>query len=665
MTRKALLAACAILACLGPRGGIADTPSPEELAGREAAMRAFAARKALPAVERPGAFVRSRVRAALEAADRSPWDDYYSHRVNHFSGELAIDTATGNVTGTVRTDIVIAGDGHATLYFLTFLPVTAVTDVDGNPVEFEETYDSGYKLTHLTAPGPLADQDQKSYVFTVSGTPDCSVNSPFSINICHFNDVIAYLAMDMFLPGSLNGDFSTLDLMLTIPAGQVVASSGLTVGVVPGPDAEHETHHVVQDFRSDAHSLGIAPYQVAALPWLDKWIRTFSLNDAMVQSLVGDTLTDLASILEFYGTLFGDFLFPKMEVCQVTNDAGAAFGWPALLWIPDMMWMFGAGGGGGDGEQRTALLAHEMGHQWFPDMIKSNDWRAAWLSEGFAEFSSVSYMASLLGDDYAAGVYDQYGLMYMFYVPRSADYGLTSKESQNVTDAGVYQIVTYYKGATVANTIRSVIGQEKWTTALLKLYADIGGKDAYYDTKTLQGYLEAAAGQDLDWLFDEWVYGKGFPIYTFDVIRVGSDSGADRVRLRVRRAANFDGIAFTMPVTFRVVTDKGETDHTEMVDSDDMTFEYELDGRLIKVRFDPQRTFIKRVTSGLAGDADFSGEVDGIDLLYLAWAHGAVLGNSWSYLPWVDFDANAMIDEKDYAAVVENLGNTSDAEVAP
>lgn len=638
---------------------LATIPTQSELAGREQATRTVHARLTTPVQHMR--YLRAQIATTL--SKRLPWDDYYAQRGQHFSGSLNINTVNGEITGDIRTDVVITGNDHSNLYFLTFLPIVAVTDSEGNPVTFEEIYEFGYKLTKLTLSTPLNDGDQKAFIFSVSGVPECSIGGPLSVNICHFGEGIAYLAMDLFLPGSISGDFATYDLYVTVPVGQVIASTGYTEAVLPAADSEHETHHLVQDFPTDVHSMGIAPYQVANLPWQDSWIRTYTLGDSIVQSLVGKTLLDIKSILEFYSSLYGEFLFPEMEACQITDDAGAAFGWPTLLWIPDTMWLFGTGASSEwEDSQRTALIAHELGHQWFPDMMKSGDPYGAWLSEGFAEFLSVSYMAHLFGDDYAEGVFDQYGVIYIYYVPRSSDYALTSKESQWVSDPTIYQIVTYYKGATVANTIRSVIGNNAWITALQNLYKDYAGKDAYYDTKTLQKYLEQAYGQKLDWLFNEWVYGRGYPIYTFDVSRLRGSDSIERVQVRVRRAANFESLKFSMPITFRVVTEKGETDHVEFVDQDDMSFIYELDSRLIKVKFDPLRTFIKRVVPGLPGDADFSGEVDGIDLLYIAWAYGSALGKSFGFLPWVDFDGNAMNDDKDKALVLDNFGSNSDIE---
>ena len=652
-----------------PGTAFAGDPGPDWLAGASLANRNLQARMGRPAIERPAMALRAGMRAALDASGRLPWDDYYAQRASRFTGDATVDIVTGQVTATVTADLTISGTGHQQLYFLMSLTTTSVKDGDGNDVPFDTKYESGYALTHVTFPAELEDGQPLTLTFQVSGTPDCTAAGPLSVEVCHFNDKIAYLMMeDTFLPMSIAGDFATLDLNVTIAKGNVIASSGTTIAITPGPDADHETHRIVQDFPSDSHSMGIAPYLVSQLPWGPSWgqvwLRTFTLDDALIESVLAPVLNDIVAILTYDSDRYGPFIFPKMETCQITNDAGAAFGQPALLWIPDMMWLTGAGGGPATGteasDQRTALFAHELAHQWYGDAFKTGDGYAPWLNEGFAEYSSISYMANLRGDDYARGMYDQYSMYYTYYLDRTKDFPLSSNSQPNVSDSWTYQVVTYFKGAAVAHTLERVIGLDKLLGAYQSLYNDIAGKDAYYDTTTLKQYLEKSYGQGLDWFFDEWVYGRGYPIYTVTSTRAKGGAGQEQAQVRVQRAANFTDVTFTMPVHLTIVTANGATDHLETIDQDDMTFTYDLDGRFVKTRFDPDGTFIRRVIPGFAGDVDLSGEIDGIDLLYAAWAHGGILGSTWNFLPWVDFNGDAMIDELDESLVTDNFGKITD-----
>ena len=662
--KRSLAGLMAVLVNLGGFPARAQEVTPSDLAAFEQVVR----RTQIPPVSfKPRKSVRQwRMELGRRFASLYPWDDYYAQRGTAFSGQVVVDPATKTVRASIRVDARILGDGHESLYFLTFLPVTAVTDAGGNPVAFEETYTSGVKLTRLPLSSPLPDGTPVSFLFTMEGSPECEFTSAFTVNLCAFSE-ITYLAMDLFLPGSLMGDFATLDLDVVVPEGLVVSTSGVTVSVAPAETPGFEVHQVVQDFPTEAHSLVMGPFESSRIPYGGKWVGTFTMPGTLVGQIVPDVLADIRDILTFYSDRYGEFIFPKMEASQVTDDAGAAFGWPALLWVPESMFLLGAGGGGGHwgADQRTALFAHELGHQWFPDMMKNNDAWGAWLSEGFAEFSSVYYMSSIQDESYLQGTFESYSMMYRYFVPPYQDYGLTSKESQYVSDATVYQIVTYYKGAVVTNMIRKVLGDSAFLQALKDLYADMAGQEAWYDTKVLQQYFEKGYGGSLAWLFDPWVYGTGYPIFTVEVTRLlPREGGQARVRVRVQRTPSIPGRVFDLPITFAVVTDQGEEPHTEWVNQDDQVFEWPHEGRLVKIRFDPERVFIKRVSPGLAGDMDLSGEVDGVDLLYAAWAQNAQVGQSFNFLPYVDFDANGVVDQTDLAQVVENFG-TSSVEVQP
>jgi hypothetical protein len=113
-------------------------------------------------------------------------------------------------------------------------------------------------------------------------------------------------------------------------------------------------------------------------------------------------------------------------------------------------------------------------------------------------------------------------------------------------------------------------------------------------------------------------------------------------------------------MSFGVVTDVGEEVHTELVNEDEKTFVWAHEGRFVRLKVDPERVFIKRVVPKLDGDVDISGEIDGIDLIYGAWAYNGQIGNSYNFLSSVDFDANGKIDDQDLNKILDNFGKTSE-----
>lgn len=640
-------------ALLLPNGSARAEPGPWSLEAAAAVTRRVELLEPRVPTERPWA-VRE-LKQALHLDTRAT--NWRGFRVVGYDGDVAIDLYTGRIDVNVRVDLALEDPAQSEFYFLAFLPVTAVETTDGEEVPFAIVEEQGYDLTVVGRPASAVDGAPTSLVFTLSGVPECAMDGPISVMLCGWG-AVNYMAGDVFLPASLGRDFSTMHLNVVLPAGTVMASTGVTVAIAPTGD-DREVHTIVQDFPTDSHSFVMGTYEEARIPFGDEgqWIRTLTRPDPSLRREIPILLDDVRDILDFYSDRYGPFLFPKMEVGQIDNNAGAAFGWPALLWIPDGM--LGNAGRGYDEVERRALLAHELGHQWFPDIMMNNDGWAAWLSEGFAEYSSISYMAAVEGAQWAQSYYDHYAMLYTYYIPWTRDYGLTSMESQYVSSSWVYQVVTYFKGAHVVHTLEQIMGTEAFLGAIRDLYDEVAGRDAYYNTDGLRRILEARHGESLDWFFTQWIYNKGYPIYTVGVL---PDPEAGTVEVRVSRDSNYQFNSFRMPVTFGVVGDRGETRETVWVEEDEQTFTFDVQGRFVRVKFDPDRVFIKRVGPQLPGDQDLSGEVDAIDLLYTAWGQGGALGYNYNFLPRADLDFSGTVDGDDLAIVLDGFGRTLDDE---
>lgn len=589
------------------------------------------------------------------------WEPLFAHTAMDFEGDVTIDPQAQTISSTATMKFKVLGDGHDTIAFVTSLPVSRVTDAQGNDVDFQEVDTFGLKTTQVKLDPVPVDGDVVILSFRMEGQPSCTAGGPFGVQVCKLDKGISFLASSAFLPTGLMGDFATMDLTVRVPAGYTVAATGIVTDTyVDDLDSPHVVYHIVQDFPTEVSSLVMANYVKAQVPTEFGMAGVFTSDNPLIASVLPDVLKDMASILSFYSDQYGDFIFPKMDVAEVTDDAGAAFGWPALLWIPTSTFLIGLDGGGFHSGQRTALFAHELAHQWFPDAIKSNDAYAPWLSEGFAEFSSVYYMTQAKDENFMRNMFEYYSLLYRYLVPPEKDFPLTSKAATETEDPFLNQVITYFKGAIVVETIRAVIGQQAFLKALRQMYKDLAGQRKYYTTADLQKYFEDAYGKALDWLFQEWVYGKGYPIYKVAIQKDPSDD--QHVVVNIHRSANMPNTSFDMPVSLLLVTEKAQEKHVEWIDKEDVSLDYETNGRFLRLRFDPEQTFVKRLVPALPGDYDLSGEVDGIDLLYAAWSSGGVLGKSPNFLPFVDTNQNGVINDEDTASVFEGFGSTQGQE---
>ncbi len=160
------------------------------------------------------------------------------------------------------------------------------------------------------------------------------------------------------------------------------------------------------------------------------------------------------------------------------------------------------------------VAAHELAHQWFGDLLTCRDFRDAWLNESFATYCESIWYEYLFGSDkyfenqkskaerYLKSISKQEGIFPLYDFPRTPP-------SSN------YPETIYQKGAVILGMLRHQLGDSLFFGAL-RHYLD---KFAYAtaSTEDLKKAIEEYTEIELDWFFNQWVYGKGWPIYDFKI----------------------------------------------------------------------------------------------------------------------------------------------------
>ncbi len=186
------------------------------------------------------------------------------------------------------------------------------------------------------------------------------------------------------------------------------------------------------------------------------------------------------------------------------------------------------------------LNVHELGHQWWGDWVTMDDWRDIWLNEGFATHTEWLW-AEHKGPDVLAGYLEDEDWRGWFSGP--------------VYDNPVpFSWTIYAKGSWVVWMLRHVIGDDAFFDAVASYRA--AGAGATATTGDLKLAMETASGEDLDWFFDQWVYGLYRPRYVYSWSNVAGPA----VELTVRQVQTNTGL-FRMPMDIRVTTTAGAEDH--------------------------------------------------------------------------------------------------------
>lgn len=201
----------------------------------------------------------------------------------------------------------------------------------------------------------------------------------------------------------------------------------------------------------------------------------------------------------------------------------------------------------------TALVAHELGQQWFGDYVQGRDWADIWLNEGFATYMQALYTQYHVGfNAYRLEIYrDQ---MAAQQEERKTPRPLVFRRYRDPLD--MFDAITHQKGAAVLDMLRYVVdgpraarrpaSQRESLFRAFRAYLQNHRAHAVR-TAALVHSIEAATGRRLGWFFRQWVYKQGVPAYRVSA-RYNPIRRVERVVIRQIQPANPMTPAFAMPI---------------------------------------------------------------------------------------------------------------------
>ena len=236
----------------------------------------------------------------------------------------------------------------------------------------------------------------------------------------------------------------------------------------------------------------------------------------MIKEVTGDIMN---SVLLFDKT-FGKHNFDELHATEIPYSHGEAF--PGLL---HLSWRTFSTDNSSNGFQEF-FRAHEVAHQWWGIGVDYKTYHDQWLSEGFAEYSGLIYMQTILNQN------DKYfrmlGLMKKDLLEKRNSFFDRRMESGPIylgyrtsssEKAGDYDLIIYEKGAWVLHMLRNMLidfktfNEDRFNSILKDYYSTFNGKSA--STEDFKKIVEKHLGQDMTWFFDQWIYGTDIPHYEF------------------------------------------------------------------------------------------------------------------------------------------------------
>lgn len=240
------------------------------------------------------------------------------------------------------------------------------------------------------------------------------------------------------------------------------------------------------------------------------------------------------------------------------------------------------------------LVSHELGHQWFGDLITCNSWEHIWLNEGFATYLSTLWFEHRDGPE----AY-QVGVLGSFDSVIGADRGkapetpaMVSKAYRKPVEALGRSANPYSKGASILHMLRRRLGDQIFFTGV-RVYLDrFHNRTA--ETDDLRKAFEEVSGESLEQFFTQWCNRPGVPRLTVTAAAEGS-----RLTLTLNQNQPIDGynpaFAIELPVTVRTAGGKTVTSPWT-IDSKTQTLILDLPDAPVMVAIDPDQYTLAELT---------------------------------------------------------------------
>jgi len=313
-----------------------------------------------------------------------------------------------------------------------------------------------------------------------------------------------------------------------------------------------------------------------------RYLAPEGVSDADFQRIFGKTPRMIAFFEERYGhpypwprydqVVVHDFIFGGMENVASTTltdlcltDERAAIDWDA-----------------------EDLVAHELAHQWFGDLLTCQDWSQGYLNEAWATYSEVLWKTHDLGDDEAS--YHLYGDLKNYLVECASRYKRPIVSYQFREPIDVFDRHLYEKGALVVHTMRTVLGETAFWAGV-KDYLHTNAHTTVH-TRDFQVAMEKASGRNLDGFFHDWIMSPGHPVLA---VKVAHAKGLLKLTVTQKQTGDDVPKAYRFPLTFTVVTEDGEQTVTLPVAERTRTWAIPMASAPTRVEVDPGFRFLSNM----------------------------------------------------------------------
>ena len=230
-------------------------------------------------------------------------------------------------------------------------------------------------------------------------------------------------------------------------------------------------------------------------------------------------------LLSYFNEYFGiPYPLPKLDHIAIPDfAAGAMENWGAVTYRETALLVDPDNSSAGTRQRVAEVIAHEMAHMWFGDLVTMEWWDDLWLNESFA---------SWMGNKAVDWLFPEWE-MWTQFVNMDTNRALSLdglKNSHPIEQAvknpaevsQLFDAISYSKGASVIRMLENFLGEESFRKGLNRYLSSHMYDNAR--TEDLWSALETESGRPVTAIMDSWVKQMGYPVLQVESDRTGGQT---------------------------------------------------------------------------------------------------------------------------------------------
>ncbi|XP_040894081.1 aminopeptidase N-like [Toxotes jaculatrix] len=259
----------------------------------------------------------------------------------------------------------------------------------------------------------------------------------------------------------------------------------------------------------------------------DTLIRIWARRKAIEQGQGNYALNVTGPVLDFF-QMYYNISYPLNKSDQIAIPDfyfGAMENWGLVTYRETNLLYDPLTSSSQNKETTATIIAHELAHMWFGNLVTLRWWNEVWLNEGFASY--VSY----LGADHAEPEWNVKDLIVLQDVHRvfavdalTSSHPLSSKEDSIVLPEQIseqFDVISYSKGAAVLRMLSDFLSEPVFVQGLSSYlshfaYSNTVGNDLWHHLQMAVKANNVSLPSPVQDIMNRWVLQMGFPVVTID-----------------------------------------------------------------------------------------------------------------------------------------------------